>query len=231
MNFAKNIYGQFNMGFSGEKFNPRMNTIGGFIGSAMLPIAGAGAGAMLATQLDSDNIGTGALVGAGIGAAAIPLTGLAARGTYELGKAYLNGSANLIDKSLSVLKNPKIGSTLTAGIGMVANPIMRNIQGIAGFSSSLIDMNKEVKGLSDVKFTKLGKAAIGLTGAIEGMHGAINEIKKSHMGNVIPEMRTAAPQTPLYNTQNQQNPQQQSQGIDDAGATGDLVFALHRLRS
>lgn len=72
-----------------------------------------------------------------------------------------------------------------------------------------------------LKLTPLGMGVLLGSGALAGAMNAEHQYRSNRIGPVDPQTRTA--------TQSMA-PQEYRRGIDDAGATGDLVFALHQNR-
>jgi hypothetical protein len=148
----------------------------------------------------------------------------AAIGAAKLGLGMVNGSAS-----------SGLMSTLMS-------PVRRHANALYNFGNSLVRFDKEASNISGVKFTgvfsgakkgfmegesilgKIGKGARGaiVNGAtvlaaatvIEGATGAFKEINRIHMGTSDGQVTRATPRIPAYQM--------------NAGATGDLVFALNR---
>lgn len=76
---------------------------------------------------------------------------------------------------------------------------------------------KQINNLSDIKLSKTGKALLGGAALISGVVGAKNAFESSRMGTNTGEVFTATPRQPSFEEMN-------------AGASGDLVFALNNLR-
>jgi len=72
-----------------------------------------------------------------------------------------------------------------------------------------------------LKLTPLGMGVLLGSGALAGAMSAEHQYRSNRIGPVDPQTRTATPSMA---------PQEYRRGIDDAGATGDLVFALHQNR-
>ena len=237
---AKSIGGAFNTGFNaGVGRNLSLKGIGTM---ASLGVAGAAIGAS-AAALGSDgtvNPVTGAAVGGAVGAAALPTAGLAMGAVGSVGVGIAKAA-------------PGIGATLGKG-AMAASPFAAAVatkvgadaaSAVWGVGSKLIDWNGEGKGsgmfgkikvstpFSGAKsgwqngkgigkaggaikgFAANGATILGATAAVEGTKKAWNTVKQAHMGQMT-GVTTLTPQVPSY--------------ADNAGATGDLVFALNANR-
>lgn len=237
---AKSIGGAFNTGFSaGIARNPSVKGIGTMAG---MGIAGATIGAS-ASALASDGTvdpATGAAVGGIVGATALPATGFAigAIGTVGWGMAKTAPAIGSIASKGVVAASP-YAAAVASKVG--ANAASK----VWGVGSKLIDWNGEAKGSSifgQIKVSNpfsgakagwqngkgIGKAGgaikgmaingvtmLGTTAAIEGVQKAWGTVKQAHMGQMT-GTTTLTPQVPSYS--------------NNAGATGDLVFALNANR-
>lgn len=86
-----------------------------------------------------------------------------------------------------------------------------------GFGSKLIDYNPEKHdNLTGSKVSKLGIAAFAGTAAVDGTIKAYRNYNQRRMGTIDNHVTRATPQTPTYDL--------------NAGATGDLVFAMNANR-
>lgn len=253
---GKNMFKAVNNGYN---FNPvggfNMKSVGGALTST-IGMAGLGAatGAAISTQTDGQDIAPMAAAGAVAGAAALPAVGLGIRGVGAAGNAALNGvvAAAPYVGSAAV----KAGSALGAGALWSGSRLMNATIGIG---SSLVnwDMATETLGpvhretllgkatkTGGVKLTNpisgfkagwnqgesaLGKVGRGVRGglingqtvfwggaAIKGVKDAFQEVNKIRMGTNDGQITRAAPRVPSY--------------LDNAGASGDLVFALNANR-
>jgi hypothetical protein len=235
---AKNIGSSLNMGFNipghGIKsYGTNIGSVGGALSAFGLAPIGAIAGAAIGSQVTGDNVlqnaGIGAAVGFGAGALALPTVGLAARGAVGLGKVGINAGAALVNNTPGI-----VGGAADLALGMLG-PVAyagRRFLGKAAFDSQFMvkwDIPTETLGRTETK-SLLGRvthtggiklSAEGLAdlwgGALAiGMTGAFKEVMKRNMGQMDGQVRRATPRVPAY--------------ADNAGATGDLVFALNRNR-
>jgi hypothetical protein len=226
-----------------------------FGASAGLGLAGAATGAVAYGGTNRD-IGEGALIGGAMGAVALPAAvgvGKAAASIAGVaGSAYLNAGASAVRAAPGALLGTAAFATkmingvgtsgglldVFAGRGIagsmstVASPIRRHVNAVGGFGSKLVNWNTDSGGTlrstkrqtllgkatdtQGVKLTGLGKATLwgGAIGA--GVTSAFQEFNESRMGSSDGQVSRATPRTPSYDL--------------NAGATGDLVFALNANR-
>lgn len=214
--------------FSG--FHPHIGgaTIGG--------VAGGYIGARFGE--DGSDAATTAIGGAAIGGAILPAAGLAGAGAYGLGKGIWNNADKIVDGAVATGKwagraglrsvvGPQFKGGKTAELGnRLLNPIARHASFLNKVSENFVkiepkrqvyDAAKErmvTKG--GVKLGAIGWGVIGVGGAIGAVRGANQALNNSRMGMRDPYISTATPRTPSpYN---------------NAGASGDLVFALNANR-
>lgn len=238
---TKSVGNAFNTGFSaGIGRNLSIKGIGTITG---LGVAGATIGASASSLFSGGTVdpATGAMVGGTIGAAALPAAGLTV------------GTIGSVGVGLAKTA-PVIGAAIGQG-AMAASPFAAAVatkigtnaaSSIWGIGSKLIDWNNEKNGsgmfgkikvsnpISQAKagwqngkgkIGKIGGATkgavvngwtiLGATAAVEGTQKAWNTVKQAHMGQMT-GVTTLTPQIPSY--------------ADNAGATGDLVFALNANR-
>lgn len=219
-----------------------MATVGGLAG------VGAAAGAIIGSQMEGDMIGTGAAVGAVAGLAALPAVGLAARaglasmrpigmGMEATARALPGVAKGAVSVASGMIGGPaRLSPSLTTtGVGrmaeMVASPLKRYAGGIAGFGKSLVKFDEATSTLGGrqsgnligkatktggVKMTGLGHTLLwGSTVATAGA-SIFNAINKSHMGESDGQITRATPRPMSFQ--------------NNAGATGDLVFAMNANR-
>lgn len=237
---AKSIGGAFNTGF--EAGIGRNLSVKGIGTMASLGVAGAAIGASTAALGSDGTVDpvSGAVVGGAIGTAALPATGLAMGTVGSVGVGLAKAA-------------PGIGATVGKG-AMAASPFAAAVatkigadaaSAVWGVGSKLIDWNGEGKGsgmfgkikvsnpISQAKagwqngkgigkaggaikgFAVNGTTILGATAVAEGTKKAWNTVKQAHMGQMT-GVTTLTPQVPSY--------------ADNAGATGDLVFALNANR-
>lgn len=198
--------------------------------------AAAGASATLGSDGSIDPI-TGALVGGAIGAAALPAIGLT---TGLVGRAGV-GAIKSLPKAAEVAGNGFIGATIpTMAVGATMATdlaamtwgIGKNLVGMDTVADKIADVKitgpisgaklaaSEAKGIN--KLTKgakgaliNGKTVLGAASLFSGVKSAYGSMQKHHMGQYM-GAETMTSRTPNYS--------------NNAGATGDLVFALNKNR-
>lgn len=232
-------------------------SMGGLLTAGGLAGIGAAAGAAAGSVVTGD-IGGGALAGATIGAAALPAAGLAARAGMAIAPPLMRGVGAVAMKAPNIGfevgkgmiggvggMNPQVGGNLFQRAGRsLGSPVKRYAQSVAGLGSSLVRFDAEASNLSKVKFTGpvsgakagwaegkslAGKLAKGGAGALVNGHsmlwgagiataaaGTFQAFNKIHMGQMDGQVTRVTPRTPAY--------------FDNAGASGDLVFALNANR-
>lgn len=248
---AKSIGGAFNTGFNaGVGRNLSLKGIGTM---ASLGVAGAAIGAS-AAALGSDgtvNPVTGAAVGGAVGAAALPTAGLAMGAVGSVGVGIAKAAPGI---GATLGKGAMAASPFAAAVATKVGADAASA--VWGVGSKLIDWNGEGKGSGmfgkikvstpfsgaktgwqngkgiTIKGKEIGKGIgkaggaikgfavngatiLGATAAVEGTKKAWNTVKQAHMGQMT-GVTTLTPQVPSY--------------ADNAGATGDLVFALNANR-
>ena len=238
---TKSIGGAFNTGFNaGVGRNLAVKGIGTMAG---MGIAGASIGASTAALASDGTVDpvSGAVVGGAIGAATLPVAGLAVGtvGSVGIGMAK---AAPMVGSALG--KGALASSPFVAAVGTKVGA--NAASSIWNVGSRLIDWNTDSKGsgmFGKVKISspvsgakagwsegknivsKAGKATkgallngttiLGATAAVEGIQKSWNTVKSAHMGQMT-GTATLTPQVPSYG--------------NNAGATGDLVFALNANR-
>lgn len=214
-----------------------MAGIGKAIGVAMPALIGAGAGGLAGASLGGNTAGANSQEGIAIGAG----IGLAAGGAVSAlagGIAY--APAKTVGAAMSVAKGIgkasiggaeaiggaawKTGAATYKAAGKMSGPA--NVLGgtaigkygstMAGLGKKLVTEDLRESNILKHKATKLGAGLIIGASVIGGMSGAFDELNTKRMGQMDTMIHKATPQTPAY----QQN----------AGATGDLVFAMNANR-
>lgn len=234
------------LGSVGKAFNTGLNIgtgkgLSGIYGGvgAMLTMGAAGAsiGAGLSATASNGAVDpvTGAAVGGAIGVAALPATGLAvgAIGTGMVATAKAAPAVGKFAGNLAVASAPMAGAFATRAATDIGSSIW-------GIGSKLIDWREGADALNKIKLTgplsgiangwrngetmaqKViggttgaiinGKTMLGATAFAEGMKKAWNTLETAKMGQNAGVVNMT-PRTPSYS--------------NDAGATGDLVFALN----
>lgn len=229
-------------------WNPQLS-VGGMLSAGYGAVGGAGLGAGIgaaASQfIPGGNIVAGAAIGAGVGAAGLALApaavGLAGRGALGLmskapdiyagiGKAAwgaLGGlgkaageavkfAASSIESSPAGLKS--LGFSNLSRVGNAANPIGRHARAATNIMSNFVKHVPNANPgtlLPDYKFTGLGIAALGAGSLIKGAKDAYGIMMNDKIGQRDNYISQVSPQIRL---------------MDNAGATGDLVFALNNNR-
>lgn len=196
-------------------------------------LTGTAIGSVAAAQTENDpKIGTvvggvsGAVIG-GVSAYALqhPIKTLSAIGTptYNLGSGIVNFATGGTAKGL--LKGLGAGATVagikiaegagTVGeiaLGAAAKTGIR----MAGMASSFV--KEDANAMLGYKLNAGGKALAVGGAAVKGVADAFTTLNKLHQGAIEPGLVRATPQ-PTYSSM-----------MNNAGATGDLVFALHHNR-
>lgn len=236
MDAGKNIGKAFSTGFhmpgdiaSGnfkamaEGLPNHFGSIGGLMTVGGGTLAGAAAGAGFSSLTDSGDPMKGAAIGAAIGTATIPAIGLASAGVYGIGKAAINNSGAIASEVLggiygagkivdSVLGSKYVNKQLSSAGKVLGN--------MFEYSPSRIVTDAAKKTIEEVpgkfKLKPLGWGMAGAGIAIKGTMGAVNEADRIHRGAVDNYVTSATPRIPSY--------------ANNAGATGDLVFALNNNR-
>ena len=195
----------------------------GAVGIGAATLGGSFAGATVASNMPGANISQGAAIGGALGFG-IGAVG-AATSMAVAAKAVAANSKGAIGAATSMAAaNPKgaIGAAGSAmeGIGgatvapVVAARVMNRGFGLA---------SKLVKPVEDGKFNLLGHKASALgvaayagASVVNGVRGAWDDFNRNRMGTHDGQIRRATPRTPSYS--------------NNAGATGDLVFAMNANR-
>jgi hypothetical protein len=253
----KNSWGMFNLGFNPKNASIPINgtpfkgqfSLGGMATFGGLAMGGAAIGAALGSQMEGDMIGPAAAVGAGIGALALPAAGLAVRGGTELGKGLFKAGAAIAPRipgaamstggfALSVMKNaPMIGRVGGAGLlgftsMMVDWDATKNVDSFLGsvkLSGPLTGFKEGFKAGKTLpgKLARSvgeglprtiinGKTILWGSSVVAGAASAFSEMNKAHMGQLDNQITSSTVRTPSY--------------ANNAGASGDLVFALNANR-
>lgn len=180
-------------------------------------LAGARIGSNFATTEDQEfgsMAGTGAMIGAGIGAAAVPLSLGVGEGAVGLGK-----------RTPGILEGIG-GATISAGkravpIAAAAGKITANVGlGLADFASTLVKESKDMP--LGYKISGKGKAMLLGAVAIGSIIGAHDTYTESRMGTPT-GLINSTPQMPVLDNI-------QKDMAETYGAGGDLNFAMHRNR-
>ena len=143
------------------------------------------------------------------------------------GAAVLGGGA-AVGASLGLAPAIALGGAAAADIAVTG------IVGTATIASKAVKLPKEPLSLKNLDEIKIKKGAIPLiAGAslITGALGAYRTLEKSRMGTSDGRYRTPTPDLPTVDGQGRYSPNTYG-GIDysNTGATGDLVFAMHKNR-
>jgi hypothetical protein len=205
----------------------RAGSIGGMSTLGGLGMAGAGIGVgYTSISNNPSSAATGAVVGAAVGTAALPMAGAVASLGYHvannldkigsagfsLGRGMLglgSGSIEMLN-STSPWKNP---------IGQIANMTQKAAGKLVKYEPETRVWNATQSAMENkggLKLTGWGKAAVGVTAVAAGAWKAKEAFETSRMGQVDPYITIATPRIPSYQ--------------EDAGASGDLVFALNANR-
>ena len=181
-----------------------------------------------ATLWTSKNIGIPAVQKSlyGLGAATLGTADLFISSLFSAGRtmSYAEAYAEAGKKGVAInflngFRNPVAGLSQTAQKLYEKFPLVQRKPVEQVFNKKT--MQFETRG-GELKFTKAGYGVLGGTAMIANVFQAYVNYITRHMGAVDPNKVTA---TPDYSPQ-----QYQVQSPDFAGATGDLVFALHANR-
>lgn len=223
VNAAIGIGKNFNQGLEvgvGRTFG--QGSMAGVVGSALVGTVGGAAygigqglnnahrfkseGDQIAGVATMGAIGAG--IGVGVGAAAPHALGLAAGAIGSAGTA-MAGAA------------PAIGSAALAASPFVAGAatmMAANVgEGVWNVGKKLVDWDETAEGLNKVKLSGLGKTVMGAGALFEGAKKGLNTYMDARIGTVM-GTQTLTDRIPNYSPR------------DNAGADGDLVFAMHKNR-
>ena len=211
--------------------------IGKAIGVAMPTLVGVGAGGLAGASLGGNTAGAnskeGVAIGAGIGlAAGGAVSAVAGSMVYAPAKtaSVIVGAAKGVGKA-SIIGAEAIGGAAWSGAKTAyrsAGPIAGagNVLGgaavgkygstMAGIGKKLVTEDLRESNILKHKATKLGAGLIVGASVIGGMRGAFDELNAKRMGQMDTKTQRATPQVPAYD--------------QNAGATGDLVFAMNANR-
>lgn len=197
------------------------------IGLAAFGATGAGIGAMYGSISNSGSTAQGAALGAVAGASVVPAIGAAFYGGYQVA----NNVEKIGQAAFGAVKGVgKAGSAFAESLtstNRFVNPLGSVANGIAKASNKLVKYApaKEAwnveKGILErkegsLKLSNWGKTFVGVSAIATGASNALNTFEQSRMGTQDDYVTTSTPITPSYK--------------DNAGASGDLVFALNANR-
>lgn len=203
--------------------------IGKAIGLAAAPVIGAAvgtvAGAAWGGNTPGSDIGTtaaaGAVAGASMGVAATaiathPVKTAKAVGTVGMG---VGGVALGLTEAVGAgaIKGAELtGAAAINSIPMVAHGIGKYASAAAGLGNKLIKPTNNPNNMLGHKMTGLGAGLVVGSALLSGTQEAFNSFNRNRMGQSDGQITRATPRTPSY--------------AQNAGATGDLVFAMNRNR-
>ena len=227
------------------------------IGQGVLGGIGAFKGAQVGGQFDHPVAGTA--IGGATGVFAMPALwhSAAAIGSAEmkLGQTAWNGLKG-IKNAMSGANAEAAGAAVGSAFGKVGAGVTSflgktgvglanmyngiNISGHPYLSAALSPVRRMDGIFTDlVKFDEFADKKVQVTGkgkalllgaaAIGGINNAMETLEKSRLGTIEPYIHTATPQTPQY-FQDYYQGRQSPVYNNNAGATGDLAFALSRNR-
>lgn len=191
--------------------------------SIMGGAAAAGVGAYAAGSVDGGmSAGQGAMVGAAVGGLAMPAMGLLGAGISKVGMSAIS-NPQVVGKGLAGIGSGMIGAakasvpvaSMAGRTGYYGAKKMSNIAG------ALVKYTPEKSVIKDGQLiTKRGKfrptaLGYGVAAGIAGVMGANKAVDKAF------DSRAGTPSGSRTATPNY---------LDNAGATGDLVFAMHQNR-
>lgn len=204
-----------------------IGSVGGLSTAGGLSVVGAGAGAWYGSTSDSTSIEQGTVAGAAIGASILPAAGLATAAGYgvvrnldKIGAAAFSagrGAAWLGKGMYESLNSP---SKIINPLGSAANKSVSLFKNLIDYKPSKKAWNKKTGEIettnSKMSLSKWGYGLVFAGGIAQGAGKAINTFDSSRMGTMDGYVTNATPRVPSYQ--------------DNAGATGDLVFALNANR-
>jgi hypothetical protein len=199
---------------------------------APMALGGAAAGALALPALGlTANLGlkAGGAAIKGIGSAAIKAPGVAMRAAPALmgiaspiastmGSTAVGFGSMMVDWDRIKKSETLLGSVQLTGI---RSGFMNGVKaGLSGFeeASALGKAGKVVSAGGQGLLGSIvnGKTVLGAASVIKGAAGAMSEVNRIHMGQMDGMVRTPTVGVPSY--------------MDNAGATGDLVFAMNANR-
>ena len=196
------------------------------IGGATL--AGTVGGSLYGAFDKNGDAGAGAAVGAAVGAVSLPV---AAAATYGIGTAAIYGAKNLDKVGEGVFSAARglrtAGAALGAGAMHPYGPIARWGGAATKLLGNMVEYipEKQVFNQSKnilektggkFKLKPLGWGVLGAGAAVGAVGDMWSKSAEYHMGQIDNEMTRATPRLPSY--------------MDNAGASGDLVFAMNANR-
>lgn len=180
-------------------------------------LVGARVGANFATTEDQDYgsmAGTGAMIGAGLGAAAVPASLGIGSAAWNIGKRTPEILEGIGD---ATIKTGKKVFPVAAGAGKVAANVSL---GIGEFASTLVRESKDMP--LGFTLSKKGKALVAGAAVIGSIVGANDAYTESRMERPT-GIANSTPQMPVLDSF-------QRDIAETYGAGGDLNFAMHRNR-
>ena len=207
----------------------------GALGYTLGTMAVLGAGVGAATGMFSGNAAPGAAMGAtvgvgmvgagmGLGYAAKALAGPVARGGLTvlrgIGSGALNVSAGVGDALFSLPGRAVSG----AAFGLKMAESSKGLDILSKMVKGAVSFTPGAEGIASGKFnfTNLGKGMMLAGGLAYAIGDTKQVLEKSRMGTMQEGIVTATPQPELN---------RKPSYADDGAASGDLVFALNRLRN
>ena len=197
------------------------------IGIASFGVAGAGVGAgYAAISNDPTSMAGGAAIGAATSAAVIPAAGVVSAISYKalsnidkVGSAAFGVGRGLIGFGKGAVDMLNSSSPWKNPLGQIANMTQKAASKLVKYEPKTRVWNAAKGAMEEkggLKLSGWGKMASGVIAAADGAWKAKEAFETSRMGQVDPYITTATPRIPSYK--------------DDAGASGDLVFALNANR-
>ncbi len=201
----------------------------------------AAGGTIGAISEDMDPM-TGAMIGGAVGTAALPALGMTAglgaaagegviRNLDTIGDAMIGTAKGAAGIAAGGVRGVQIPGHTTAS--KILSPVQRNLSAYQRFADNFVSYDptryrvnqKTGRLIKDrpLKLTPLGKGVIGAGAIAGGIGGSAAAYETSRMGERDPYITRATPRIP--------QPQQQAPAfMNNAGATGDLVFAMNANR-
>lgn len=216
------------MSISWDIFN---TTLGASVGAGL----GFAATSALTDGDKTKGLAVGAGIGAGVGLLTPKVLPSAAIGTAKFAKWAGPPVGKFLGKvglgAMQVTGSAVLGAGKTA---LKSNGPFKS--GVLPFMSSLVKFDEDAfslgkrSGSKGVSLTGLGKTTLIGSSLMAGAASAFNEFNKIKMGQMDSMISAPAPQIPMYDQQYSGGSSRNSSYVNNAGATGDLVFALNKNR-
>lgn len=240
---GKNLGSAYGMGFdvvnnlsknnhtiSPIKTPTNFKSVGGMMTLGGLAPIGAAAGGIIGMYGDKYNLVGNMIGGAALGAAALPLAGAAGGLAYNAGKSLL--TSTLSDGSMlrsAAKATPSVAAGIGKGVaglingtntsgllGTAMSPVRRAANTVGKIANNMVKVSEGAESISDLSLTGTGMMLFAGSEILDGVKRAGKKFEESRMGRSDGQITRATPRVSSY--------------LDDAGATGDLVFAMNKNR-